>query len=162
VPRTRKTTAPALSACRPRGSLAAPVFTPTVCRCGELVEPVHVGGPEWSYADAAGRTWLDLSPAGWRDNPAAWWDRLAQNDIGAYSLLRARQSLGMLGWSHHHSAGSTAPYAVTGPRWSTLDPSRADPPFCHGSPMWASPAGWVCRGAGYRSTPFPYEHEGRS
>lgn len=106
---------------------------------------------DWIEVDSKGRhRVIDGAPEGYYEDPAKWWNDLreamAAGVPGAaefYSTFKARLDLGGLEpWVHIHLIGERV-----GPR-----PDR-DPPFCCGSPMWASPDGWACRVNG---RVFPY------
>lgn len=89
---------------------------------------------------------MDTAPEGYRVDPKGWWDRLAEEDIGAYSNLKAVMDLKGYIWIHWHTSGHHEPDLDL--NWDTRLP-----PECHGQPMYAAPHGWECRVMRSR---FPY------
>lgn len=139
--RPRAPKPPALAPCAPSGPMAAPLWAmrPAQCRCGVAVYPVRMapGVNDWAWATASGERVRDDRPAALCADPKQWWADLAENNIGAYSGLSAAIALGHWAWFHNH--GPDKPMPHDGPA------VRFDVPWCHDSPMWASPDGWVCR-----------------
>lgn len=121
------------TSCCPTGSLEPLDEAATaVCDCGATVTAVPSGPDDWKWVDSDGNQIIDTSPAGYRENPKAWWATLAKDDIAAYSALSARFNLGMLGWTHMHRPAHAAP-------------ARRRPPQCCSEPMRWTPSGWRCR-----------------
>lgn len=116
----------------PTGPLPAYEPSPARCDCGAVLHAVPAGDRDWLWVDDAGHAIIDEAPEGYRADPKGWWERLARDDIAAYSALAARQALGMLGWVHVHRPAVQEPYS--GPV-----------PYCCGMPMRAIPVGWECR-----------------
>lgn len=114
---------------------------PARCDCGATVTAAPAGDRDWTWVDADGKSVIDRSPPGYREDPKGWWERLAREDIAAYSDLSARVHLGHHSWTHVHRPAEQEPY--TGPV-----------PECCDMPMRAIPAGWECRVDG---TIHPYD-----
>lgn len=118
--------------CTPSGPLSPIELPLRSCDCGAVLHAVPAG-PEWTYLDEAGKAGVDNSPQALRDDPKAWWDQLATDDIGTYSRLSAAVNLGYYSFHHyHHASGPSVggPYVV---------------PECHEMPMQYVPDGWRCR-----------------
>lgn len=124
--------------CKPIGSAMAPDHGVSKCHCGAFIVPRPVwthpeSTGDWQYVDIWDESAIvDTAPPGFHEPD--FWDRLAKENIGAYSNLSARWNLGMLATYHLHHPKET----VSRGRDFT-------PPDCHGWPMWAAPKGWVCR-----------------
>jgi hypothetical protein len=105
------------------------------------VARVSPGINDWAYETLSGQRCRDDRPQLLREDPARWWaqlrSRMAAGDMRAaqlYSTLTAAEDLGFSPGRHYHYPVRT----LTGP-------PDGPPPFCCGSPMWASPDGWACR-----------------
>jgi hypothetical protein len=104
------------------------------CSCGARLRAVpNWDGSDWLWVDEDGHQLVDRSPDGYRDDPKGWWERLARENIAAYSDLSAREALGMLGWTHGHRPVKQDPW------------TGGDVPRCCDMPMRLTPRGWVCR-----------------
>lgn len=125
------------------------------CSCGVATFPQpNATGGDWVWVDAEGRESVYVGAPGFEDGPwgVLGFHRLHMStgaDQGrrmahaqAYSSLKARMDLGMFNPWHRHD-GREVEYPDNEPAV----------PWCHGSPMWAAPRGWVCREAGGT---FPY------
>lgn len=121
--------------CVPTGPLTSFHDLPSVCRCGALLRTVRMAPTvnDWHEVDDQGRVHIDEAPEGLREDPKRWWAELFERSPQAYSTLKAAVAFGHHSWFHIHRADRHA-----------LGPTPL-PPFCHGSPMWASPDGWQCR-----------------
>lgn len=141
VVRPKKTSS---AGCSPVGPLGAPIFGEWECRCGERLRLARMspGVNDWRHVDRQGMSHRDETPDGLKTDPVGWWQRLADTDLNAYSVLKASMGLGGTPFIHYH-----APARPVGVH------ERKPPPYCCGSPMWASPDGWQCRVNG---TLFPY------
>lgn len=155
MPRSRSRPSPP-AACRPDGDLTALPPQRYACRCGEELRPVRTspGINDWAYETLSGQRRRDDRPPLLREDPARWWGELrrltAAGDMRAariYTTVTAVEDLGFNLWWHYHHPG----------RPLTALPQRR-PPFCCGSPMWASPDGWACR---VTHRLFPYTPEAR-
>jgi len=152
---TRRRTTPARPACLPVGLPApAPHIDRRSCMfCPDVVLQARptANRAEWEYFDVAtGLSYVDNTPPELRADPAKWWADLARERPGTYSVLIAAQATGQHSWWHHHIPGASLPG----------QPVNTSVPYCCSQPMWASPDGWVCRDAGYRSQPRPYTEGG--
>jgi hypothetical protein len=127
--------------CVPAGSLDPHIIPTYVCDCGTEVHAVPQGGFDWSWYDREGNCIVDTSPEGYRDDPKGWWERLARDNIAAYSALSCREALGMLGWTHMHRPSLKSEEGGPGVRLHEV-------PFCCESPMRWVPLGWQCRESG--------------
>lgn len=144
-----------------------------VCWCGaalvrvsnEASDPRHL---DWKVIDEEGRTYVDWTPTFRYRKPdgeiiaidmhdADAWDRLAQVDIGKYSVLKATLDLG--GSFYHPHREETKPEDL-GLSVEELRARSKNPPECHGKPMWAAPDGWRCREAYGEPALMPYAEEG--
>jgi hypothetical protein len=104
------------------------------CECGERLHAVtNWDGSDWVWVDEQGQHLVDRHPEGYNEDPKGWWERLAAENIAAYSDWSARFALGMTGWTHSHRP--THPDPWTGP----------PPPTCCEMVMRLTPRGWVCR-----------------
>lgn len=130
-------------ACRPEGDLTAWPEQRYACRCGEELRMARTSLAinDWAYETLSGQRYRDDRPPLLRDDPARWWKelrrRMAAGDMRAaqiYSTVTAAEDLGFSPWRHYHHPVTTL----------TATPDR-QPPYCCGSPMWASPDGWACR-----------------
>lgn len=104
------------------------------CKCGARLHAVPSNdGTDWLWLDEQGQLYVDRHPEGYLDDPKGWWDRLATENIAAYSDWSARFALGMTGWTHMHR-----PTLVHGS-------ACVEVPRCCDMPMRLTPRGWVCR-----------------
>lgn len=145
--------APVLAPCEPVGSLEPWVRCthPRECVCGASL---HLspsfeapGFHSWQWTDEGGARGTMTYPWGSGPEPVGWWESLAERDVAAYSMLSARQGLGMLGAWHSHAPDGT---------WRRCPdcPPPVPAPECHGKPMMATVEGWRCREA-LRVVPNP-------
>lgn len=136
----------ARTAVRPLCAPTGPLLEPALCRherqcaCGE---PLHLGAAfevpgvhSWVFVGRDGsqveRTWpWGASPT----PPVGWWEALAACDIATYSVLSARDGLGMLASTHRHDAMQPCPLCTR----------RPEGPWCCGMPMFGAVEGWRCR-----------------
>lgn len=100
------------------------------------------GDDDWDWIDVEGRTIVDRSPPGYAEDPRGWWERLARENIAAYSDLSCREALGTLGWTHRHWPAHAEPY-------------EGDVPWCCEEPMRLAPRGWTCRVTRHVTTAIP-------
>lgn len=151
--------------CRPTTTTAPPPCTPTgdltpwpqeTYRCADetckaVLHHVRAGAlvNDWIVVDEAGSNTRDDRPALLRDDPKAWWDRLAKAMLAGdalagnlYSLMSTQNDWAGRRWIHIHRCGDRV-----NPR-----PER-DVPTCCTQPMRAAPDGWTCRisGVAYRA-----------
>jgi len=129
--------------CHPEGDLTAWPEQRYACACGEELRMVRTSPQinDWTEETLSGQRYRDDRPPLLRDDPARWWAelrrRMAAGDMRAaqlYSTVTAAEDLGFSPWLHYHHPVTTL----------SAPPERR-PPFCCGSPMWASPDGWACR-----------------
>jgi hypothetical protein len=115
--------------------------------CTAILRPRKAGPAlnDWIYVDENGNHSRYDGPPLLRTDPKRWWDGLAAamhaGDDRAgnlYSLMTMGGDFSGRRWEHIHRAGERM----------SARPDR-DPPFCCTQPMWASPAGWVCRRSGH-------------
>jgi hypothetical protein len=112
------------------------------CEPGTPIWRVPHGDRDWRWADASGRSVVDLAPTTLRDDPAKWWASLFEVDPGTYSVLSAATSTYQASWLHTHRADGTEP------------PAGIDVPVCCTQPMHLVPVGWRCRESGLV---FPFQ-----
>lgn len=130
-------------ACCPDGDLTDWPEQRYACHCGEELRMVRSGPGinDWTHETLSGQRYRDDRPPMLREDPARWWGdlrrRVAAGDKQAaqeYSTLTAAGDLGASPGQHYHR-----------PETQLTAPPDRRPPFCCGSPMWASPDGWACR-----------------
>jgi hypothetical protein len=171
VTRSRK---PAPAPHAPTGDFAPP-RTPQglVCDCGAALTRVPNGATDparldWTVVDAQDRQWVDVTPTyRYRMNDGSTveidmhdadaWDRLADMDIGKYSILRC--AIGLNGGLFTHVHREATPREDLGLSLQELRARSQDPPECHGRPMWAAPDGWRCREAMTTPALVPYSSD---
>jgi hypothetical protein len=166
VTRTRK---PVPAPHAPTGTFAPP-RTPQglTCDCGAALTRVSNNATDpayldWAEVDEQDRQWVDATPTyRYRMNdggtveidmhdPDAW-DRLADIDIGKYSVLKAALGLGCASFTHVHRA---TPASVL----ASPPAAPGSVPECHGRPMWAAPDGWRCRETPATPALVPYSSD---
>jgi hypothetical protein len=109
------------------------VIPAATCSCGARLHATsNHDGNDWVWVDDEGQSLVSRHPPGYSEDPKGWWDRLARENIAAYSDWSARFALGMTGWLHLHTP--THPDRFVG-----------DVPWCCEMPMRLTPRGWVCR-----------------
>lgn len=102
-----------------------------VCSCGDPLERLPQGD-EWYYrSTVTGNTQEATLP---EPLQRLGWEGLAQQDIGLYSMLTAREALGMLYHRHNHRPVPCGEHE-----------HPVEVPECCDWPMRLTPQGWVCR-----------------
>lgn len=132
--------------CRPTGDMTPwPVeyYRCADTTCPSVIHHTRAGTHlnDWIDVDDNGSHIRDDRPALLRDDPKAWWDKLAADMLAGddragnlYAIMSMGGDISGRRWIHIHRAGDRI-----NPR-----PDR-DGPTCCQQPMWASPDGWACR-----------------
>ena len=89
--------------------------------CNAEITLTPAGPDDWAWRDGEGSTVGTNYPPGF-ESPTFWAD-LKERDIAAYSLLNARDQLGMTGWVHPHypKPGTREPFTGTPVQLSPKD-----------------------------------------
>lgn len=104
---------------------------PLVCACGDPLERLPQAD-EWFYrSSATGNSGESSLP---EPLERLGWEELARQDPGLYSVLSAREALGMLYSRHNHHPVACGEHE-----------HPLEVPECCNWPMRLTPQGWVCR-----------------